>query len=137
MDKIGLLVEGMKKDRLVICKKVIKILKWLFRLVELMDAMSKESGHWNLISTAVPVVLINMKWRKYFSVSDRIRTKNVICKFDMLAWRLNFILNSDLMENLLRKQSQLLLNMMIFTTWQSILGNRLQLVAGCLMPKQR
>ena len=50
-----------------------------------MDAMSKELGHWNLIFLMVPVILINLKWRKYFSASDRIRVKNVICKFDMLV----------------------------------------------------
>ena len=34
----------------------------------------------------VPVILINLKWRKYFSASDC--TEIFICKFDMLAWML-------------------------------------------------
>ena len=50
-----------------------------------MAAMSKELEPWNLIFLVVHAALINLKWRKYFSASDRIRDKNVICKFDMLA----------------------------------------------------
>ena len=86
MDNIGLLVEIMKisQDRLVICKK-IKILKWLFRLVELMAAMLKELVPWNLIFIMVHAALINLKWRKYFSAFMHTLRKNVICKFSLLA----------------------------------------------------
>ena len=132
MDNIGLLVDII--DRLVICKK-IKILKWLFRLVELMAAMSKELVPWNLILHMVHAALINLKWRKYFSAFIILLLKNVICKFALLACRLKFIFNSDLMENLSRLQNQLRLNTNILTTWQNISGNRSQLVALVLMPR--
>ena len=84
MDNIGLLVEHVKKDRLVICKK-IKILKWLFRSVELMAAMSKELDPWNLIFIGVHAALFNLKWRKYFSAFMHTLVNNVICKFTLLA----------------------------------------------------
>ena len=85
MDNIGLLVDGMKKDRLVIYEKAIQILKRLFRLVELMAAMSKESEPWNLILVMVHATLINLKWRKFCYAFIMKLLNNVICKSGLIA----------------------------------------------------
>ena len=46
-----------------------------------MDAMSKELETWNLTFGMVLATLINLMWRKYFSVLLFPQVVNVICKF--------------------------------------------------------
>ena len=46
-----------------------------------MDAMSKELETWNLTFLGVLATLINLMWRKYFSVLLLPQVVNAICKF--------------------------------------------------------
>ena len=96
-----------------------------------MVAMSKELVACNLIFIKVLAILIISKWKKFFTALELI-TENAFCKSICTSCPKRpacrtfshlFKFNSDSMAFSLKKQNLPLLNIELFTNWQSILVN--------------